>query len=385
MISKVLFVDDEPDILIAYQRQAGKQYKIVTAEDGVQGLKVLQKQGPFAVVVSDYRMPRVDGVQLLAAAKDISPDTVRIMLTVYAESEVAINAVNEGHIFRFLTKPCSTRNLLQALEAGVEQYRLVTAERDLLEKTLSGSVKVLTEIIGLLSPLAFGRASRIKPYVSQIATWLELPDVWEFEVAAMLSQIGCVTLPPEVLEKVQIEQSLKPEEEQMYSQCPEIGRNLIRHIPRLENSADMIRAQNQHTYRHTEGIEFKEEDRIALGGHILEVALDFDQMLTRDISEKVALKRMQSGPYLPEALEALANLANRLDKRVVRSFRVNELNTGMILYQDVFSKDEVLLASRGDEVTQSVIGRLRNFHNSIGVVEPIRAAEITGVSTSRKS
>ncbi len=386
---KVLFVDDEPDLLTLYRRLAEKYYNTVTAKNGAEGLKVLKDQGPFAVLVTDYRMPQMDGVELLTAARKICPDTVRIMLTGYAESEIAINAVNSGRIFRFLTKPCSTKDLLQAINAGYEQYRLIIAERDILENTLSGSINVLTQIIGLLSPLAFSRAARIKPYVQQIATGLQLPNVWEFEIAAMLSQIGSVTLPPEVMEKTYAGQALRPEEKAMVSKCAEIGSKLISQIPRLENSAGMIKAQNQENFERKKSINFKDEDRATLGGHILKVALDFDQLLTRnaseDFTEKIALKRMQSGPYLKEALDALANRQKELTAQVVESYRVTELSTGMILYQDVYTKNEILLASRGDEVTDSVISRLVNFSEGVGVIEPIRAAKKVSGGIRKKS
>ena len=94
----------------------------------------------------------MDGIQFLAQIREMSPDTVRIMLTGHADLENAIQAVNEGNIFRFLTKPCDNNILIQVLSQGLEQFRLVTAEKELLEKTLQGSINVLTELLPWSTP-----------------------------------------------------------------------------------------------------------------------------------------------------------------------------------------------------------------------------------------
>src|SRR6184192_4097590 len=104
-------------------------------------------QGPYVVVVADMQMPGMNGVQFLTKAEAFSPDTVRIMLTRNADQKTAADAVNQGHVFRFLNKPCSPEQLAVTLTAGLKQYKLITAERELLESTLNGSVKLLTDIL----------------------------------------------------------------------------------------------------------------------------------------------------------------------------------------------------------------------------------------------
>ncbi len=149
MAPKVLFVDDDPNILEAYQRQFWKQYQIDTALAGDRGLEAVAKNGPYAVIVSDLKMPGMNGVQLLSRVREMAPDSVRIMLTGFAEVQTAIDAVNEGNIFRFLTKPCQPDVLARALDAGIEQYRLITANRELLEQSLGAWMRSEREF-GLL-------------------------------------------------------------------------------------------------------------------------------------------------------------------------------------------------------------------------------------------
>jgi len=149
MAEKVLFVDDEPPVLEGYQRLLRREFEVETAVGGEQGLTSIQGRGPYALVVSDMRMPGMDGVQFLSRVKQLAPDTVRMVLTGQADMTAAMNAVNEGNIFRFLTKPCDKETLSKAITTGFVQYRLVMAEKVLLENTLMGSIKVPRSIIAL--------------------------------------------------------------------------------------------------------------------------------------------------------------------------------------------------------------------------------------------
>ncbi len=372
MSHQVLFVDDDRSVLTVLERQVGHEYSVLTAESGPKGLKLLNDRDQIEVVVSDYRMPQMDGIQFLAAAETIAPETVRIMLTGQGDMKVAVEAVNQGHLFRFLTKPCPTETLLQALEEAVEIYRVSTAERVLLEKTLGASVKVLTEILSLVNPASFGRSSRIKPLVHEIATWLDLPNIWEFELAAMLSQIGCVSVPHEILEKYYRGAPLKSAEKKMVTEHPEVGYDLVRRIPRLQNVAEMIRAQQKNFARRAGGVDFKSEDRGALGGNILKVALDFDSLMSQDISRRAALGNLRQGGAVGEMVDALEGFQYLFDKDLIKSVKVAALTTAMIIAEDVFTTDNVLLASRADRVSDAVIRRLKNFAMSTGVVEPIK-------------
>ena len=158
MADKILLVDDDPNLLSALQRQLRKRFDLTTAQGGEEALAAVraaaERREPFAVVLSDMRMPGMDGIEVLKQVKDIAPETVRMMLTGNADQQTAIAAINEGSILRFYTKPCPAEQLVAGLAAGVEQYRLVTAERDLFEKTLAGSIKVLADVVSMNDPTA---------------------------------------------------------------------------------------------------------------------------------------------------------------------------------------------------------------------------------------
>ncbi|MBU1707079.1 response regulator [bacterium] len=143
MSEKILIVDDEPNILEDFRRQLKRQFRdkeweiqVDTALSGEDGLQAIEVKGPYAVVVSDMKMPGMDGVEFLSRVREKNPDTVRVMLTGQPSMDTAIDAVNEGRIFRFLTKPCPPESLNKVLMAGIKEFRLVKAERKLLEKAL---------------------------------------------------------------------------------------------------------------------------------------------------------------------------------------------------------------------------------------------------------
>ena len=198
----LLLVDDEPKVLLGLSAYLKSRYTILTAESGPLGLERLAANHSIAVIVSDMRMPGMDGAQFLGRARSIAPSTVRLLLTGQADISSAISAVNEGQIFRFLTKPTAPAVFLAAIEAGVAQHRLITAEKVLLEQTLRGSLRTMTEILALANPVLFGRAGRIKRTVTELEKQLGVDDHWQIEVAAMLSQIAQVSLPTEVAEKL---------------------------------------------------------------------------------------------------------------------------------------------------------------------------------------
>ena len=122
MQERILFVDDDINILEGYKRQLRKEFAIDTAEGSEMGLKSIKNNDPYAVVVSDLRMPGMDGNQFLSRVKEIVPETIRIMLTGYADLKSAMVAINNGNIFRLLTKPCDKDILIGALNSGIEQY-----------------------------------------------------------------------------------------------------------------------------------------------------------------------------------------------------------------------------------------------------------------------
>jgi len=360
----VLLVDDEPDLLAGISRSLrSERFAISTASSGAAALAMLRTKTPFAVIVSDLRMPEMDGVALLQHARECSPDTVRVLFTGQLDMERAIAAVNQGAIFRFILKPCSRISLAMTLNDAVEQYRLVTAERVLLEQTLHGSIKALTDILSLVAPAAFGRASRLRQTVRSLVEAYRFTAGWHIEVAAMLSQVGCVTLPPSTLEKIGQGEPLSEAEQEMMRRMPAVVEQVLAHIPRLEPVREILRFQDKHFDGGGPPADTPGADAIPWGARALKLALDLDALESEGLPVSLAFDtlRGREGWYDCEILRKLAEIRDSERRDQVRELPLAKLRPGMILGQDVRTNKSVLFIARGQEVTPSLLEKLRNF------------------------
>jgi response regulator RpfG family c-di-GMP phosphodiesterase len=371
---RILCVDDDPVVLQAYQRALRKRFHIEPAFGGEEALRAIAEQGPYAVVVSDMRMPGMNGVELLVRISEIAPNTVRMMLTGNVDQETALEAVNQGHIFRFMTKPCPTDVFASALDAGLAQYRLVTAERDLLSKTLSGSVKVLTDVLGLANPAAFGRAARVHRLVHDLCARLRIGAAWQVEIAAMLSQIGCVAVPEETLCKIYEGKRLSQTEADSFAAHPTTGYELLRNIPRLEEVADIVAYQEKRFNGQGYPVDRRCGEAIPLGSRILKVALDFDTLTAGGTSEEMAIAEINGRRhwYDPVVVAALRDVLAIETMQVVRRLQISELPDRAILAEDVMSPRGMLLCAKGQEVNSSLRARLKNYVLNLGLQGPIK-------------
>ncbi|MDH3589774.1 MAG: response regulator [Gammaproteobacteria bacterium] len=360
-MARVLFVDDERPVLDACRRALRKKINIDTALGPAEALEQISDSNDYAVIVSDMRMPEMNGVQLLAEVKRRSPDTVRMMLTGNSDQQTAIDAVNEGDIFRFLNKPCPPEKLWGSVEAALEQHRLVIAERDLLENTLQGAIQVLADVLALVNPGAFGRTTRIRTQVSEIAKQLGLPDLWQFETMATLSQVGCVTVPDAVLQKAIAGERLSESEQQLYDLHPGIAGDLLSRIPRLDEVAEAIRQQN---------VDFDSATVVPIGSRILKAVLDFERIESSGVSTAEALDqlKLRSNIYDPDVLKAFEAVLGTESELEAREIDVSQLVDGMVLAVDVNSLQGALVLCKGQQTTDSVRARLINFARN-GVID----------------
>ena len=371
-LPRVLCVDDEPRVLEGLETTLSWDYDCHLAEGGEDGLQALRACGPFAVVISDMRMPGMDGATFLAAAQKAAPDTVRMLLTGYSDMDAAVSAINKGNIFRFLHKPCGPDILLPAVEAAVKQHQLIMAERDLLENTLSASIKVLTDVLNLAAPVAFNRAIHLKGYVSHIANELKVQDVWQLEVAAMLSHIGCITIPSDTLERKRTGLPLSKDEQHMFASHPGVGFDLLARVPRLEIVAEIIRRQHDPITEVTTEPK-TDEDRVTLGIALLQVALEADQAIGMGASMRDTIAQMKKKSKAPPKLvNALEGYEPTCSGTVVRFVRIKELTPIMILADDVITKTGSIVVAKGHPIDRVLIRRLQNFAGGSGIVEPLR-------------
>ncbi|WP_182867887.1 HD domain-containing phosphohydrolase [Rhodopirellula sp. JC639] len=366
---RILFVDDDANLLGGIKRQQGDEFDLTTALGGEEALQLIDRHGPFAVVVSDMRMPVMNGIELLKRIRKLCPDTVRIMFTGFAELDSTIEAINEGHLFRFLAKPCTGKDLAASLHDALRQHALIEAERELVEGTLHGSVKVLSEVLGLVSPLAFGQSTRVRAIVDGILKRVPIPNQWQLEIAAMLSSLGCVTLPTEVLEKKLDGGSIAVEEERQFAKHPKLAADLLKAIPRMEQVSRIIQLQNVDIdVASVDGIPVPIESRV------LKLAIDFDFKERFCDSPLHALNELKENraAYDPTFFAALEDFVKR--ERNFHHVKLNfhEVVQGMVLAEDIRCQTGTLLMSKGQRLTGSAIRLLENFYKNKSLSGPLK-------------
>ncbi|MBL9136362.1 MAG: response regulator [Verrucomicrobiales bacterium] len=375
---RILCVDDEPNVISGFQRALRHEFQIEGCTDGSEALSALDSKGPFPVLVADMHMPGMNGVELLRRAAEKFPDTVRIMLTGNPEQRTAAEAVNQGQVFRFLTKPCDPKDLSAALRAGLQQYHLALAEKELLENTLHGAVKALVDILSMVDPLSFGLGQTLREDMRGFLQFLGKPGSWEYEIAAMLSQIGYVTVPQFVVKRSRASQGLTAPEKQMIARVPFTGSELVATIPRLEGVAQIILYQRKNFDGSGFPIDTTAGEDIPLGARILRVLIDLHELETRGASRGngLLILRERAGTYDPKVLEALAKCFDtHLPKTPATTrtllLRIRDLEPGHILASDLTTLGGILIVPAGQRLTTIIIEKIRNFDKVSGVREPI--------------
>jgi response regulator RpfG family c-di-GMP phosphodiesterase len=377
---KVLMVDDEKNVLEGYKRYLHREFNLSLANSGKEALEMCKTDGPFSVVISDQKMPQMDGVQFLSLVKERYPDSVRMMLTGQADMDETIAAVNEGNIFRFLTKPCNSKVLSSAINDGLEQYRLIIAEKEILDKTLKGSIQVLLEVLSLTSPISFGRASRVTNIVNQVCERLDYKKSWDLEIASSLAPIGLVTIPDTILRKVHMGRRIADDELKIYNTYTEAGFRLMEFIPRLETVARFIKDQKKKYNKGLfDAIENEEEKDIHIGLYILSTAFDFDHFIMFDqMSEAAAIAKIineaKVGLYNMTVAEALQEVI--FPPRVPREITAaSQLKQFMIIAADIVNNEGTVVLLEGHTITPPALKKIVNEEAAIGLKYPIKVWE----------
>jgi response regulator RpfG family c-di-GMP phosphodiesterase len=359
MNNKILCVDDEDAILRGFQLNLRKDFDLHLASNGREGLETFASEKGFALVLSDMRMPEMDGATMLSKIKEIDPEVVTVLLTGHTDFESAIAAVNEGNVFRMLSKPCPPETLIKVLKAGLEQYDLVISKRILLDQTLRGAVDALAQSLSTVKPLFFGRAQRVRRIAKELGDALETPQSWRLDVAAVFSQLAYISIPESISEDVYHNRKLSPEVKKIVQNLPEDTQKIIEKIPGLEEVGEILsKVDIQYRFEKDDG------SGVRTSASILKVALDYDYYEQQGHDKNLIIQTLSSrnNDYDPEITYALSEMLVVSDQ----SFRLEEisirkLQPGMRLAQELRLDDGFLIASSGADIDAQLLKVIENY------------------------
>jgi len=384
MNKRVLFIDDDTSLLDGLRRKLhNHDYDLTMAVEGQAALEAIRSSSPIAVVVCDMRMPGMDGVEVLEQIAKLSPNTSRIMLTGNADQKTATDAVNKSRIFRFLTKPCPDEDLIMALDAGIRQYQLVCAEQELLQQTLAGSIKVLTDVMAMVKPQAFQDASKIWDWVKKITAGLNTDKLWIIEIAALISPIGLMAIPEDIQERNRLNKRLTDSEREILARAPQIASNLIANLPRMDDVADILKYQ----WKGYDGSGVPNDDvvgqDIPYGARMLRILADLASVTTGAVPDHQGIAHLMANQehYDPTLLAVITSqLANEDGANEALSggetveylaLKISALMPGDLLITDIVRDDGSLLLARSVRLSEVQVEKLRNINQLITLIEPV--------------
>jgi CheY-like chemotaxis protein len=367
---KIMVVDDTPanlKLLEDMLRQKG--YEVRSFPRGRQALAAAAENPPD-VILLDVNMPEMNGYEVckrLKLKEELSNIPV-LFISALNETADKVKAFHSGGV-DYIAKPFQLEEVQARVETHVKLRRAKQVEQDLLEQTLNGTIRMLSALVHTGSPWLASRSEAIRACARWITTEMSLADAWQYDLAAMLSLIGCLTLPEEIFQKGYSGEILSPEEDAIFRAHPESGARLLSNIPRLEFIAQMIRMQLR------SDVDPGASEQTQLGSRMLFLAIELDRRIYRGVSFPAALQQMRSSPgrFDPAMVAALRNYSPASSDFHRAAVPIRQLFAGMALDDDVVSKTSGLLIFPKDTIlTETWIERLKNFAKLGGVKEPVR-------------
>lgn len=311
---RLLIVDDEEDNLALLYRTLRSKYEVVKAKSAIEALEILKTE-TFDCILSDHKMPIMDGVEFLKRVYDIQPNTMRLLVTAYSDVKILIDAINYAKIYRYIKKPYNPEELLMVVESALETYRLKMENEKLildLKDLFSGTIKAIIEALDAKDSFTLGRSKRVAYYALKMVNKLALSpeEVSRIELAGLLHDIGMIGVAEDILNKTQ---ALTPEEYNQIKLHVAYGVKILEDIKQLSEVIDIIRYH--HEYYDGNGYpNGLKGDEIPLGARIIAIADAFDAMVSN--------RAYRKGKTPQEALAILEQCAGRqFDPDLVEIFK----------------------------------------------------------------
>ncbi len=409
---RILCVDDEPNILSALRRLLRAHgYRITVAGSGAEGLQLMATE-PFDLVISDMRMPEMDGARFLEQVKQRWPETVRILLTGYADIASTVEAINKGEIYRYVAKPWDDNDMAlivrralerKALERDKLRLEALTARQNeelkdlnanlelkVMERTAElrqaheklkssflTSIKVFANLIELRGSTLAGHSRRVADLARKIAIRMGLtgPEAQNVFLASLLHDIGKIGLPDHLLSKPVAQ--MTGDDLGLYRKHPLKGEQSLMALEELRPAATLVRSHHERFdgQGYPDGLA---GEGIPLGARILAVANDFDGwqigiLAARRLSQEDAKKLIAEGRgkrYDPLVLDAFLEIVGKVEVKNPWEMEIpaGELKPGMVLSRDLMTRDGALLLAAEYILDANLIRQIREYAQMEGIV-----------------
>ena len=375
----VLLVDDEERLLDDLRRQLRGKFETVTVEGGNRALEILENQSEIAVIICDMHMRGMTGIEVLEASIQKSPATTRIMLTGNADQDCAIEAINKSHVFGFLKKPCSTDILIEGIEKGLAHHRLLVREKKLMETTMAGSIKLLSDVVSLMDPAATSGSRKIGRWADVLSPHLIDVNRWELNFAVMLAPLGRISIPLDALLRHNKSESLSEKERAMIENVPKVGNRLLNNIPSMATVSKAVLYQD----KNFDGSGFPDENthgaEIPIIARVLRILKPLaeisgdSELATTHLDELLRHKEWFDPELLllarqhliaPEKAAPESKVQKQEEVHTPRQstmVRTSTLHEGQRLAADLINTDGTLILSEGTKLSQTQVEKIRSM------------------------
>ena len=359
-MTSVLIVDSDGKALTVMQRRLRKNFETHIALGPRLGLQRIREEGPYALILAEFSMTEMDGIQFLAQARKLCPESTPVLVSKTAmDASALLRAINEGKVSHVLPAACDDDTLIDVITDGIGRFKRVSASTRNMNEVHAIFAKAVHELVCWLRIDVRDMISPVLPLLRGLCRTNREADPTVTETAFLLSVIGLIALSPALLEKITSGQALTDEERTLFASHPEHAVEWVRHLPQLghvttilQGYADFMRCALQPE---------KTEPNVPAGSALLAMAMDYRLGCYEKLESGAILSRMRRAAYSQAMLAAMETELSRMDQSEIE-VTLDKLQPGMVLSRPVIGTregSEVVLVPEGYELSRTTIVFLR--------------------------
>ncbi len=369
MNGEILIVDDVPENLkLLSEILKNKGFKVRSLPSGKLVMKSIENSMPD-IILLDVNMPEIDGYEVCREIKKYKPDLPVIFISAMSEIFDKVKGFEAGGV-DYIAKPFNIVEVYSRIMVHLELKNSRQEIKDMLSQTVAGSVKIITELLSASSPDVFAQASRLKKYAQNICFRMGIKESWKAELAALLSVAGYITVPENILKKKYSGQSMDINENMICDAAFELGANLLRNIPKMEETADIICSLK------SSGVKLNEKNEIIRD--ILKIIIEYDNYFITEKASENAMSKMhlKKGDYNINILSEFFDYLKSLALEKVKMIYCKDMKSGMILLEDIEIDGRTKVAVKNTVLNPHLINIIQYYASKGKIIEPLKIKEV---------